>query len=207
MAAMTKRVNINAPVAIRNITPPIYGTCNNIVMSTGDILKCLCKRAKMEEILPDGSTVVLTMKNYYTDNGAGLDAEKVKPVTAKKEKAKENIKKTEQTATKMTADVFPELTVANDAQVIVEDAPITKSVDNVVEEVSGAVASTAGVVATEGEVYTAEINDNATIEVAESTVDTEEPTVENTEEVADPAAETKTAVKKNSSKKKNSSNK
>lgn len=71
---MTKRVNINAPIAIRNIKPPIYGRCNGIVMSTGDILKCLCKRAIVDEILPDGSTVRLNMKNYYTDNGAGLDA-------------------------------------------------------------------------------------------------------------------------------------
>lgn len=74
MAAMTKRVNINAPVAIRNITPPIYGVCKNVIMSTGDILKCLCKRAIVDEILPDGSTVRLNMRNYYTDNGAGLDA-------------------------------------------------------------------------------------------------------------------------------------
>ena len=73
MAAMTKRVNINAPVAIRNITPPIYGVCKNVIMSTGDILKCLCKRAIVDEILPNGSTVRLNMRNYYTDNGAGLD--------------------------------------------------------------------------------------------------------------------------------------
>ena len=74
MPAMTKRVNINAKVPVRDIKPPIYGTLNNIVMSTGNILKCLCKRAIVDEILPDGSTVRLTMKNYYTDNGAGLTA-------------------------------------------------------------------------------------------------------------------------------------
>ena len=68
MAGITKRVNIKAPVAVRNITPPIYGTCNNIIMTSGDILKCLCKRAQVEEILPDGSIVKITMKNYYTDN-------------------------------------------------------------------------------------------------------------------------------------------
>ena len=44
----TKRVNIVAHVAIRNITPPIYGTLKDVVMTTGDILKCLCKRAKVE---------------------------------------------------------------------------------------------------------------------------------------------------------------
>lgn len=79
MAGITKRVNIKAPIAIRNITPPIYGTCNNIIMTSGDILKCLCKRAQVEEILPDGSTVKITMKNYYTDNGAGLNAHTWRP--------------------------------------------------------------------------------------------------------------------------------
>ena len=69
---MTKRVNVRANVAIRNINPPIYGTCNNIIMTTGDILKCLCRRAQVEEILPDGHTVKLNMSNYFTDNGAGL---------------------------------------------------------------------------------------------------------------------------------------
>ena len=83
MPSMTKKVNINAPVAIRNITPPIYGTCNNIIMSTGDILKCLCKRAVVDEILPDGSTIRLTMKNYYLDNGAGLDAKKSESAISK----------------------------------------------------------------------------------------------------------------------------
>lgn len=89
MPSMTKKVNINAPVAIRNITPPIYGTCNNIIMSTGDILKCLCKRAVVDEILPDGSTIRLTMKNYYLDNGAGLDAKKSES-TISKETEKSN---------------------------------------------------------------------------------------------------------------------
>lgn len=71
---MTKRVNVRANIAIRNINPPIYGTCNNIIMTTGDILKCLCRRAHVEEILPDGHTVKLNMSNYFTDNGAGLSA-------------------------------------------------------------------------------------------------------------------------------------
>jgi hypothetical protein len=53
-------------------------------MTTGDILKCLCKRATVEEILPDGSTIRLNMRNYYTDNGAGLDAKNVS-VEEKKE--------------------------------------------------------------------------------------------------------------------------
>lgn len=76
MPSMTKRVNVYAQVAVRNVTPPICGTCKDIIMTTGDILKCLCKRARVEEILPNGKTIRLNMSNYYTDNGAGLDASK-----------------------------------------------------------------------------------------------------------------------------------
>lgn len=76
MPSMTKHVNVYAQVAVRNVTPPIHGTCKDIIMTTGDILKCLCKRARVEEIMPDGSIVRLNMRNYYTDNGAGLDASK-----------------------------------------------------------------------------------------------------------------------------------
>ena len=74
MPTMTKRVNVRATVAVRNTNPPIYGTYKNIIMTTGDILKCLTKRATVDEILPDGSTIRLNYKNYYTDNGAGLSA-------------------------------------------------------------------------------------------------------------------------------------
>lgn len=84
MPAMTKRVNIRANVAVRNVNPPIHGTCNDVIMTTGDILKCLCKRAHVEEILPNGTTVTLNMKNYFTDNGAGLFVKKDKPVIEKK---------------------------------------------------------------------------------------------------------------------------
>lgn len=67
---MVKRVNIKAQVAIKTVTPPIYGTLNNVRMTTSDILKCLCKRAIVEEILSDGRVIRLGMKNYYIDNEA-----------------------------------------------------------------------------------------------------------------------------------------
>lgn len=84
MAAMTKIVNIRTRVAVKTVTPPICGTVKGIVMTTGDILKCLCKRAQVEEVLPDGRTVKLNMSNYYMDNGAGLDAKKNLPAPEKK---------------------------------------------------------------------------------------------------------------------------
>ena len=119
MPTMTKRVNINAPVAIRTITPPIYGRVSNIVMTTGDILKCLCKRAVVDEILPNGSTVRLTMKNYYTDNGAGLDAKKVEiasqPAKVSDDKKPEIEKMPEE---KKVEETF------NDADIVTDNEPV-----------------------------------------------------------------------------------
>ena len=65
---MIKLVNITSKVAIRTVTPKICGTHKNILMSTGDILRCICMRAHVEEILPDGSTIVLNSTNYNKDN-------------------------------------------------------------------------------------------------------------------------------------------
>lgn len=84
MATMTKIVNIRTRVAVKTINPPICGTVKGVIMTTGDILKCLCKRALVEEVLPDGSTIKLNMSNYYIDNGAGLDAKKNMPSSEKK---------------------------------------------------------------------------------------------------------------------------
>lgn len=127
MAVMTKRVNINAPIAIRSITPPIYGVCKNIIMSTGDILKCLCKRAIVDEILPDGSTIRLNMRNYYTDNGAGLDASVHSVIdTAEEDFVDQSVVQNEETAS-TTIDI----NAANSSKVVddIEDATITTESD------------------------------------------------------------------------------
>ena len=91
--SMTKRVSIDAPIPIRTLKPVIYGYVPEEILSTGDILKCLCKRAKVYELLPDGAKVKLTYSNYYLDNGAGLDARKTNPIQAKVEMAPEPVAK------------------------------------------------------------------------------------------------------------------
>ena len=63
-----KTVNVNATIPIRDITPPMRGVYTNIKMTISDILKCLCRRAIVEEVLADGTTVRLTMKNFRDDN-------------------------------------------------------------------------------------------------------------------------------------------
>lgn len=67
-----KLVNITSKVAIRTVTPKICGTHKNVLMSVGDILRCICMRAHVEEILPDGTTIILDSNNYNKDNSSKI---------------------------------------------------------------------------------------------------------------------------------------
>lgn len=73
-----KIVNVNAPIPVKTTTPPIYGIRMNIKMTYSDILKCLCRRAIIHQVLSDGSTVQLTTKNFRYDFEADLQAKKAK---------------------------------------------------------------------------------------------------------------------------------
>ena len=200
---MTKRVNVRANVAIRNINPPIYGTCNNIIMTTGDILKCLCRRAQVEEILPDGRTVKLNMSNYFTDNGAGLSASTVV------EKKNTN----EPTITLVTDET---------ADTIEDSCAEISSVENI--ETNNDIAEEASIVedTADAAIESADITDiteeasikeehhedeNAEAEVVEDVVDTTTDNEEVTESAETEEAhvdEEKTTTKKSSRKKKSS---
>ena len=65
---MVKKVNVIAQIPVRNTYPTIYGTYKGIQMSPINILKCLMHKAKVTEILPDGSELPLNMHNYNTIN-------------------------------------------------------------------------------------------------------------------------------------------
>lgn len=139
MSAMTKRVNITTTVAIRNINPPLCGTYKNIVMSTGNILKCLCKRAIVEEILPNGSTIRLNMKNYYLDNGAGLDADlnKIEEEVNPEETVVETPVPAEEVINEPAPIIEPEAPV-EDIQPVIEETPIEEHAvedEEVVEDI------------------------------------------------------------------------
>lgn len=193
MAAMTKRVNVQAKVAVRNTNPPVYGRHDNIVMTTSDILKCLCRRAIVDEIMPDGSLVRLNMKNYYLDNGAGLTASNPVRIVIPKEKkvekpvepkVEESVKVEE---TKEEVPEAPAVEEAAEAQVVETTGPIENEVEtqSIVED--NAVADEA------------ECEQTLTAEMTEETT---EPTAEeaNVEETAPTASTAKKSSKKKSSK-------
>lgn len=132
MNTMTKLVNIKAPIAIRTVTPPIYGEYEKIIMTTGDILKCLCRRAIVDEVLPDGSTIRLNIRNYCIDNGAGLDAINTHPLVEK------TVEVTESPITDSLNDVQTSASVEN------SDTDEVESVmEAMVEEESESVEETA----------------------------------------------------------------
>lgn len=198
---MTKRVNVRANVAIRNINPPIYGTCNNIIMTTGDILKCLCRRAQVEEILPDGRTVKLNMSNYFTDNGAGLSAS---TAVEKKNANEPTITLVTNETTDTVEDSCAEIssvenTETNEIDAVEEAASIDEDVVDVAAESVDAVEETP----VEEEHHE---DENVEVEVVEDAVDTTVDSEDTTEVTAETeevhADEEKTATKKSSRKKK-----
>ena len=75
-----KKVNILSRVPIRNVVPPIHGCHNGIMMDTSNILKCINKRAVVNEVLPDGSVIRLNLSNYYKDNASVVETPISAPV-------------------------------------------------------------------------------------------------------------------------------
>lgn len=186
MPAMTKRVNVRATIAVRNTNPPIYGTYKNIIMTTGDILKCLTKRATVEEILPDGSTVKLNYKNYYLDNGAGLDAkaddrgivskkeaEAKKPATKAEREVKAEVP-AEEKAPEMT---FNEEPIPQTEEAAVEETAVEEKAEDVIAD------TTEEEVVTESETETTvedKADDNAEVATEENVDATVEKTSNDT---------------------------
>lgn len=72
-----KIVNVNAPIPVKTTTPPIHGSLKNVKMTYSDILKCLCRRATVHQVLSDGSLVQLTTKNFRYDFEADLQKRRV----------------------------------------------------------------------------------------------------------------------------------
>ena len=190
---MTKRVNIRTTMAVRNINPPICGTCNNVIMSTGDILKCLCRRAFVEEILPDGTTVRLNMKNYYTDNGAGDDA--TKKVEVVKEPEVEVIPAVEE-----PEEIIPaveESVVEPEAEVVEEEPVKEETIEEPEVEVIPAVEEPEEVIpAAEESVEEHSTIEDDVVKAASVEESVEEVVVENKK----PAKKTSNSKKKKSSK-------
>ena len=63
-----KLVNITPVFPITSTNPPIRVPVKRVYMKPDDIRKCIIARAKVEEILSDGTTIRLGMSSCFTDN-------------------------------------------------------------------------------------------------------------------------------------------
>ena len=79
----TKKVNVSAPTMVTNTHPQLYGFVPNVTLTLEDILKCLVRRGvTVDEILNDGSTIRLNLKNYMNNNNPVKAAEKEEEIPA-----------------------------------------------------------------------------------------------------------------------------
>lgn len=111
---MKKKVNIYPTVPIY-LRPPITGVSYNVEMTEGDIQLCILRRARVEEVLSDGTVLPLNLSNYNTVN------ERPKIV----EEVKEEIK---------IAELVEEPSVVKEEAVIQEDEPVIEEVETVESE-------------------------------------------------------------------------
>ena len=192
MSNMTKYVRIKTQVAVRNVNPPICGTYEGI-MTTGDILKCICKRAIVYEILPDGKTVRLNMSNYYIDNGAGLNAEVHHPVEKKVIENPSRFKVPDVPKTSVVETKTDNANSNDSVNVADLNMPATEEVVNAVPEIDTIVNETTPV----SESETVEAAD--TFNTEESVETTENSNAEETESVEETAdtSNTETATSQN----------
>ena len=223
MPSMTKRVNVTTTIPVRTITPPLSGTYKDIIMSTGDILKCISRRAIVDEILPNGMTIRLTIGNYYKDNGAGLDAaERAAASKVADEEKVEDHKSEEETVTHTEeeqapeAPVEPEVTADNETATSNEEetegdkeAPVVETDnDNVEPEASVDPTVDAGVAQVAEEPPIDETDDTkANEETAVTSVEEETAGPEVEEGSKDKQPTKKTTSKKGSSSKKTTTKK
>ena len=199
MPSMTKRVNITTTIPVRTVTPPLSGTYKDIIMTTGDILKCISRRAIVDEILPNDTTIRLTMRNYYLDNGAGLDA--AERAAASKIVDEEHVdppKGEEATAPAEEEEQAPELPVVEPE--VTADEEETKVAENPVVETEPYSTEPEASVEPAVETWAAQAVEEPPVQTAEPEVTNEE-VVSHEEETRDKQPDKKTTTKKGSSKK------
>lgn len=138
---MKKRVNVycNTPFVIG---PAAFaGACENIVLEVNNIGTCIMNKAKVVEILADGTLVPLDFTNFDKDNGKSDVTENDVPITDKRKHSRpvievvdavKEVKPTEvvpPTTTKeeVVAEKEPEVAVENSAEPVAETAPVQET--------------------------------------------------------------------------------
>ena len=107
-------------------------------MSTGNILKCLCRRAKVFEVLSNGATVQLTTKNFRNDFESSIkttvhNEEKKETFVTVETKSLESIKEDENVMSLNdnieTKDTISEMAEVTDNENFNEESIIRSSIE------------------------------------------------------------------------------
>lgn len=138
---MKKRVNVycNTPFVIG---PAAFaGACENIVLEVNNIGTCIMNKAKVVEILADGTLVPLDFTNFDKDNGKSDVTENDVPITDKRKHSRpvievvdavKEVKPTEAvppatTKEEAVVEKEPEVAVENSAEPVAETAPVQET--------------------------------------------------------------------------------
>mgnify|MGYP003464651235 FL=1 len=133
---MKKRVNVycNTPFVIG---PAAFaGACENIVLEVNNIGTCIMNKAKVVEILADGTLVPLDFTNFDKDNGKSDVTENDVPITDKRKHSRPVIEVVDAVKEVKPAEVVPPTTTK-------EEAVTEKEPEVVVENSAEPVAETA----------------------------------------------------------------
>lgn len=127
---MKKKCQIHAVTPITCFEVPIVGN-TELNLTTEEIYKCLCAKAEITEILPNGVSVNLDFGNYDKDNTIKKEVKDIKEPTAVKVDIKEEVK---ETVTEVSEEPVEEVVEATEEVVEpVEEA--TEEVEEAAEEV------------------------------------------------------------------------
>ena len=138
---MKKRVNVycNTPFVIG---PAAFaGSCENIVLEVNNIGTCIMNKAKVVEILADGTLVPLDFTNFDKDNGKSDVTENDVPITDKRKHSRPVIEVVDAVKEVKPAEVVtpattkeeavvekePEVVVENSAEPVAETAPVQET--------------------------------------------------------------------------------
>ena len=137
----TKKVNIYPSTPIVSVTPPIRTTVKGATKKIETIRKCIIARAKVEEILPTGDTVILDLSNYDKDNRFNTESKMdipetpADPIVPDASVVEEPVK--EEESAKEEEAVVEEAPVVEEPvkeETVVEEAPVVETPANDTEE-------------------------------------------------------------------------
>ncbi len=130
---MKKKVNVFPVSPIYNIKCPILGTVFSSNLTVGDIGCCLQSRARVQEILEDGTLVNLNLSNYKDDNSYLMKNKPMQPVrnqSIKMRKVENKPKESSEEVNEVISEVSKILNPTQDNK----EKSVEEVLDDVIEE-------------------------------------------------------------------------